>query len=55
MDYITTNFQKLNPDHYELYQAFNSSELSSFKPGEIDGGKSFKVYSRKKSKDINKL
>ncbi|RVW55375.1 Transposon Ty3-I Gag-Pol polyprotein [Vitis vinifera] len=46
----TTDFQKINPDLYELYQASNSSEPSSFKPGRIDGGKSFKVYSRKKGK-----
>ena len=47
---MTTDFQKLNPDLYELYQASNSSEPSSFKPGRIDGGKPFKVYSRKKVK-----
>ena len=46
----TTDFQKLNPDLCELYQASNSSELSSFKQGRIDGGKPFKVYSRKKGK-----
>ena len=46
----TTDFQKLNPDLYELYLASNSSEPSSFKPGRIDGGKPFKVYSRKKVK-----
>ncbi|RVW36518.1 Transposon Ty3-I Gag-Pol polyprotein [Vitis vinifera] len=46
----TTDFQKINPDLYELYQASNSSEPSSFKPGRIDGGKPFKVYSRKKGK-----
>ncbi|RVW45061.1 Transposon Ty3-I Gag-Pol polyprotein [Vitis vinifera] len=46
----TTDFQKLNPDFYELYQASNSSEPSSFKLGRIDGGKPFKVYSRKKGK-----
>ncbi|RVW18630.1 hypothetical protein CK203_104248 [Vitis vinifera] len=34
---MTTDFQKLNPDLYELYQASNSSEQSSFKPGRIDG------------------
>ncbi|RVW83819.1 Transposon Ty3-G Gag-Pol polyprotein [Vitis vinifera] len=32
----TTDFHKLNPDLYELYQASNSSEPSSFKPGRID-------------------
>ena len=54
--WITTiDFQKLNPDFYELDQASNSLELSSFKLGGIDGGKSFKVYSRKERKDINKL
>ena len=47
---MTTDFQKLNPDLYELYQASNSSEPSSFKPGRIDGGNPFKVYSRKKVK-----
>ncbi|RVW54072.1 Transposon Ty3-I Gag-Pol polyprotein [Vitis vinifera] len=46
----TTDFQKINPDLYELYQASNSSESSSFKPGRIDGEKPFKVYSRKKGK-----
>ncbi|RVW47624.1 Transposon Ty3-I Gag-Pol polyprotein [Vitis vinifera] len=46
----TTDFQKINPDLYELYQASNSSEPSSFKPGRIDEGKPFKVYSRKKGK-----
>ena len=46
----TTDFQKLNPDLYELYLTSNSSEPSSFKPGRIDGGKPFKVYSRKKVK-----
>ena len=46
----TTDFQKLDPDLYELYQASNSSEPSSFKPRRIDGGKPFKVYSRKKEK-----
>ena len=46
----TTDFQKINPDLYELYQASNSSEPSSFKPGRTDGGKPFKVYSRKKEK-----
>ncbi|RVW54342.1 Transposon Ty3-I Gag-Pol polyprotein [Vitis vinifera] len=46
----TTDFQKINPDLYELYQASNSSEPSSFKTGRIDGGKPFKVYSRKKGK-----
>ncbi|RVW75504.1 Transposon Ty3-I Gag-Pol polyprotein [Vitis vinifera] len=46
----TTDFQKINPNLYELYQASNSSEPSSFKPGRIDGGKPFKVYSRKKGK-----
>ena len=46
----TTDFQKLNLDLYELYQASNLSELSSFKLGGIDGGKPFKVYSRKKWK-----
>ena len=46
----TTDFQKLNPDLYELYQASNSSEPSSFKPRGIDGGKPFKVYSRRKGK-----
>ncbi|RVX04099.1 Transposon Ty3-I Gag-Pol polyprotein [Vitis vinifera] len=42
--------KKINPDLYELYQASNSSEPSSFKPGRIDGGKRFKVCSRKKGK-----
>ena len=46
----TTDFQKFNPNLYELYQASNSSESSSFKSGRIDGGKPFKVYSRKKGK-----
>ena len=46
----TTDFQKFNPNLYELYQASNSSKPSSFKPGRIDGGKPFKFYSRKKGK-----
>ncbi|RVX03295.1 Transposon Ty3-G Gag-Pol polyprotein [Vitis vinifera] len=46
----TTDFQKINPNLYELYQASNSSEPSSFKLGRIDGEKPFKVYSRKKEK-----
>ena len=46
----TTDFQKLNPYLYELYQASNSSKPSSFKPRIIDGGKPFKVYSMKKEK-----
>ena len=47
---MTIDFQKLNPDLYELYQTSNSSESSSFKIGGIDGGKPFKVYSRRKRK-----
>ena len=47
---MTTDFQKLNPDLYELYQTSNSSKLSFFKPRGIDGGKPFKVYSRRKRK-----
>ena len=47
MDY-DDGFSEVKTDLYELYQASNSSELSSFKPGGIDGGKPFKVYSRKK-------
>ena len=50
-----TNFQKLNLNLYELHQACNSSKPSSFKPGGIDEGKLFKVYSSKKRKGINKL
>ena len=46
----TTDFQKINPNLYELYQTSNSSEPSSFKLGRIDGEKPFKVYSRKKEK-----
>ena len=49
--WITTiDFQKLKSNLYELYQASNSSKLSSFKLGGIDGEKSFKVYSRRKEK-----
>ena len=49
MDY-DDGFSEVKTDLYELYQASNSSEPSSFKPRRIDGGKSFKVYSKKKVK-----
>ena len=49
MDY-DNGFSEVYPDLYELYQASNLSGSSSFKPGGIDGGKPFKVYSRKKGK-----
>ena len=31
-----TDFQRLNPDLYEHYQAINLPESSSFKPGRVD-------------------
>ena len=34
-----TDFQRLNPDLYERYQAFNSPESSSFKPGRVDAAR----------------
>ncbi|RVW74852.1 Transposon Ty3-I Gag-Pol polyprotein [Vitis vinifera] len=50
----TTDFQKINPDLYELYQASNSSEPSSFKPGRIDGESLLKFIQGRKE-DLSKL
>ena len=46
----TIDFQKLNPDLYELHEASNSLNPSFFKHEGVDGGKFLKVYSRRKEK-----
>ena len=40
----TIDFQKLNPDLYELHEASNSLNPSFFKHEVVDGGKFLKVY-----------
>ena len=44
-----TDFQRINPDLYEQYQAANSSESSFSKPGRVDAGQGsrLKVYTRR--------
>ena len=37
------DFQQLNPDLYERYQAINSSESSSFKPRRVDAARKTKT------------
>lgn len=48
---IDEEFQRLNPDLYEDFHAFNSTRSSSFKPGRVDGKwqQPIKVYKRRGS------